>query len=313
MSSIAHLQDLREAAFAQAQQQELLLSEFPDNVFYRLTYQQAQERSQSLTAEIIQRQRQREQEIIEVRLIGRTATHGTLPLDTLSVVSGTFADTIHEVSKYTTAGRSTRRNLMAEVKSRLDLRLASVAPGSTRLFVSGQTSPDLFGNSLLSTSLDHTFDLLAAEDPDAVMEQVPAVGHSGVIALQRFLRGIHRSHLEVELKWDTPAHAFRTWSGTTNRLVSLSSLLGQVAEEAPVSFSFTGTVITLSLKGSLEVRDDLQGPIIARYLDALLPAIQTLHVGQACEGTMVKTTLVQTTTGARKSSFTLTSITARPA
>lgn len=200
MSSIAHLQELREAAFTQAQQQELLLSEFPSNVFYQLTLQQAQARNATLTAEIIERQRQREQEIIEVRLIGRTATRGTLPLDTLALVSKSLADTLHAVSKYTAAGRSQRRDILPDVKRRLDLRLARVAAGSTRLFVSGQTSPDLFGNSLLNTSLERTFDLLAADNPDAVLDQMLVVGHQSILALQRFLRGIHDCNLEVEMK-----------------------------------------------------------------------------------------------------------------
>ena len=311
MSSIAHLQELREAAFTQAQQQELLLSEFPDNVFYQLTLQQAQTRNATLTAEIIERQRQREQEIIEVRLIGRTATRGTLPLDTLALVSKSLADTLHAVSKYAAAGRSQRRDVLPDVKRRLDLRLAGVAAGSTRLFVSGQTSPDLFGNSLLNTSLERTFDLLAADDPDAVLDQVPAVGHQSIMALQRFLRGIHDCHLEVEMKWDTPANEFRTWAGGTNRLVSLSTMLGHMAEEAPVSFNFTGIVISLSLKGIIEVQDEQQGRILARYPELLLPAIQSLHVGQECRGSMVQQTIVHTTTGTRKASFTLMGIAAR--
>lgn len=311
MSSIAHLQELREAAFSQSQQQELLLSEFPDNVFFQLTRQQAQERTESLTAELIHRQRQREQEIVEVRLIGHTATRGTLPLDTLAIVSKTFADTIHQISKYTSTGRSVSKRVPAEIKSRLDLRLAGVAAGSTKLFVSGQTSPDMFGNSLLNSSLERTFNLLDAEEPDAIMDQVPTVGHYGITALQSFLRGIHDCHLEVEMKWDTPAHEMRVWSGSTRRLTSLSSMLGSMTEVAPHSFNFTGIVISLSLKGSIEVRDEQRGRITARYPDILLGAIQSLHVGQSCQGSMIEQTVVHTTTQARKSSFTLMSISAR--
>ena len=308
MSSITYLQELREAAFAQAQQQELLLSEHPDNIFYRRTLQPAQEQNATLTSEILQRQRQREQEIVEVRLIGATATRGTLPLDTLATLSSSLADTIHQVSKYTAAGNSQRKGLLSEVKRRLDLRLSGIAAGSTRLFISGQTSPDIFGNSLLSSALDHTFNLLAAEEPEAVLEQVPAVGHPGVQALQKLLRGIHDCRLEVEITWDTPAHEFRTWMGNTRRLVSLTSMLGHMAELAPESFAFTGQVISLSLKGFIEVQDEQRGRVVARYPEALLPTIQTLHVGQDCRGTMVQLTVVHTTTGARKSSFTLMNI-----
>lgn len=310
MSSIAHLQELREAAFAQAQAHELLADQSPDNVFYQFTHQQAKERSERLTAEIIQLQRQREKEILEVRLIGKTATRGTLPLDTLALVSGSLSQTIHEISQYAVAGNQ-RKSPSAEVRRRLDLRLASVAAGSTRLFISGQTSPDLFGYSLLNTALDCTFDLLTAETPATVLDQVATVGHRSVVALKRYLRGLHDCGLETEMSWDTPAHSYRTWHGDHNRLVSLGAMLGRVTEEAPVTFQFSGIVISLSLKGVVEVDDARQGRIVARYFDALLPAVQLLHVGQECQGAMVKQTVVHTTTGLRKASFVLGNIIAR--
>ncbi|NML65908.1 hypothetical protein HHL22_11895 [Hymenobacter sp. RP-2-7] len=174
----------------------------------------------------------------------------------------------------------------------------------------GKTSPDLFGNSLLGTALDRTFNLLDADGDETVMEQVPAVGQQGIMAMQHFLRGIHHCRLEVKMRWDTPTKQYRTWAGTTNRLVSLSSQLGHMREEAPESFSFAGLV--LSLKGFIEVQDERQGRIVARYPEeALLAAIQSLHVGQECQGSMVKLTTVHTTTGARKSSFILMAITGR--
>ena len=308
MSSIAHLQALREAALAQAQEHELLADQSPDNVFYRLTYQQAKERSDELTAKIIELQQQREKEIVEVRLIGKTASRGTLPLDALAVIASSFSDTVQRISRYSVAGTRQSKTLEADVRRRLDLRLASVAPGSTRLFISGQTSPDLFGYSLITQTLDHTFDLLAAEAPIAVLDQVSAVGHHSVVALQRYLRGLHNFGLEAEMSWDTPSHSHRTWYGDKSRLVSLSSMLGRLTQEAPVTFRFTGIVISLSLKGVVEIEENRQGRTVARYFDALLPSIQRLHVGQECSGTMVKQTVVHTTTGLRKSSFVLGNI-----
>lgn len=310
MSSIAHLQELREAALAQAQEHELLADQFPDNAFYHLTFQQAKTRGEQITAEIIQRQRQREKEIVEVRLIGKTATHGTLPLDTLAILSGSFSDTVQNISRYAVAGAKPTKRIKNEVHQRLDLRLASIAPGSTRLFISGQTNPDLFGYSLLDTALTRTFDLLGAEAPTDVLDQVAAVGHPSIVALQRYLRGLHDCGLEAEMNWDTPAHTDRSWYGNKNRLVKLSNMLGRVAQEAPVTFQFSGIVVSLSLKGVAEIEDNRQGRLVARYFEALLPAVQRLHIGQECQGTMVKQTVVHTTTGLRKSSYTLGNITA---
>lgn len=88
-------------------------------------------------------------------------------------------------------------------------------------------------------------------------------------------------------------------------------MLGHMAEEAPVSFNFTGIVIILSLKGIIEVQDEQQGCILARYPELLLPSIQSLHVGQECRGSMVQQTIVHTTTGTRNASFTLMNISAR--
>lgn len=87
-------------------------------------------------------------------------------------------------------------------------------------------------------------------------------------------------------------------------------MLGYMTE-APVSFNFASLVISLSLKGFLEGQDEQQGRIVARYPEeALVSAIQSLHVSQERQGSMVKLTTVHTT-GSRKSSFLLMSITGR--
>lgn len=53
MSNITHLQALREDALAQAREHELLADQVPDNVFYRLTYEQATTRAALLLLDIL--------------------------------------------------------------------------------------------------------------------------------------------------------------------------------------------------------------------------------------------------------------------
>ena len=310
MSNITHLQALREDALAQTREHELLADQSPDNVFYRLTYEQARARAERLRLDILAAQQQREKEIVEVRLIGKSAVRGTLPLNALAAVTGAFHDTVQRISLYAAAGTKTTKKLEEEVARRLDLRLASVATGSTRLFISGQVSPDLFGYSLLTAALTRTFNLLDAKAPAALLDQIPGVGHHSIVALKRYLKGLHDYDLEADMSWDTPAEEFRTWHGNKSRLVTLGNMLGRVEVEAPVTLSFTGTVISLSLRGTVELADNQRGPLTAQYFDALLPAIQRLHVGQECSGTLVRQTVVHTTTNLRKASYTIGAISA---
>lgn len=310
MSNITHLQALREDALAQTREYELLTDQSPTNEFYRLTYAQARERAESLRLDILEAQQQREKEIVEVRLIGKSAVRGTLPLNALAAVTGAFHDTVQRISLYAAAGAKTTKKLEEEVTRRLDLRLASVASGSTRLFISGQVSPDLFGYSLLTAALNRTFNLLDAKAPAALLDQVPGVGHHSIVALKRYLKNLHDYDLEAEMSWDTPAEEFRIWHGSKSRLVTLGNMLGRVEAEAPVTLPFTGTVISLSLRGTVELADNQRGPLTAQYFDALLPAIQRLHVGQECSGTLVRQTVVHTTTNLRKASYIIGAISA---
>jgi len=308
MSNITHLQALREDALAQSREYELLADHSPTNEFYRLTYAQASEWAESLRLDILEAQQQREKEIVEVRLVGKSAVRGTLPLNALSDIAGSFYDTVQRISLYTSVGAKITKRAEAEVARRLDLRLASIASGSTRLFISGQVNPDLFGYSLLTSALDRTFDLLDAKAPAALLDQVPGVGHHSIVALKRYLKGLHDYGLEADMSWDTPAEEFRTWHGSKNRLVSLGNMLGRVEAEAPVTLHFTGAVISLSLRGTVELADNQRGQLTAHYFDALLPAIQQLHVGQECSGTLVRQTMVHTTTNLRKASYTIGAI-----
>ncbi|MBO3273193.1 hypothetical protein [Hymenobacter defluvii] len=309
MTNITYLQELRESAQAQAQEHELLLSEQPNNSFFQQAAAQARNRVQEITADLIVLQKNREKEIIEVRLIGRQAVNGSLPLEILSKVSATLAESLHQVSKYALTGLQTaKRGLMDEVKAKLDLRLAKLAPGSTRLFITGQTNPDLFGNSLLADALERSFNILEVDEPTEILDRVSNIGHASVVAIQKFLRSITDSGLEVEMSWDSPQDTMYRWQANTARLVSISSALGQIQELAPKTFEFTGTAISLSLKGVVELKTEERNRIIASYPNSLLGAIQELHVGQLCYGTVVELTVEHTTTGVRKSNFVLTSI-----
>ena len=76
-----------------------------------------------------------------------------------------FSDALHESSYFRKFGRLHKAApIPSDIISKMDLRLADIAPGSARVFITGKLEADMFGHSLLEDSLTGALDLLMSED-----------------------------------------------------------------------------------------------------------------------------------------------------
>ena len=290
MFSIERLRELIAGLEATERRYTALLRERPDSFAARSTVKNAQQRLEELRAELALQQRLREREVVELRLVGPLAQQGRLPLAAFGGLLNALDTTLHEASHFVEYGSRRGAARTSLVKQLLGLRFEQVLPGSSRIFLTGNTAPNLFGESVLANGLDRTFTLLDAPTNPAMEDAAARVGTRTVAGAKRLADVSLRYGMGFDLRWQPPAGETRLWSGDAPRLAFLTSRLGRLAEQTPEREAFQGEIIAQSMRGWLDIK---QGRRLHRvtFPLALLEAVRAVPIGSACEGVWLKTTL----------------------
>ncbi len=269
--------------------------------------------SQSLRAHVQDLQRQlreakkeRAVEVLQVRLLGKIARDGTIPLYLLSHLSTKIADALHAASQKMKNGRRVQR-ISPNIVELLNLRLADLAPGSTRLYITGDVAPDLFGYSLLESSLEEVFRLFRAEDETELASSVSVVGIRSARDIRDFLTTVKSAELELELSWSAADARIRSWTGTYDSISKLSRSLGNFKVVEPTQMRIAGEVVTLSSRGRFEIFAD--GKMYAgTFPSDILPQVAGIHIGEQVSAVLERTVVINTVTGVQKDTFALVSV-----
>jgi hypothetical protein len=230
----------------------------------------------------------RDKEVVELRLVGKKARYGTLPLHIVGGLTNSFAEVLLKTSSYIQYG--SKSYSAARVNQKVDLRLAGLGTGSTVIYITGQTAPDIFGNSLMQSSLANFFELLGSGNSDALEGVIEKVGTKAIPSLVKFFRELRKDELEVDIKWQNQYDTRQSWYGSADVLGSLIQVLDKVQTNSE-HVDFEGSVITLSTRGRFEIQTDQNGKIAGAFPIDLMEAIKQLHLGDRCKGTVIKITV----------------------
>jgi hypothetical protein len=220
----------------------------------------------------------RAREVIELRFRGELASFGSLPLDLLGKVSYEIARALGHVARMRYFG--TEGKITKEISRTLDLRLEGISPGSTRLFISGDTAPDLFGHSLLEETLRETFAFLQSPSTNELAESAARVGDKATRALREFLRSVGHAELALDMSWEAPDEQELLWSADAREVRQLADSLNSLIPEEPEVLAVTGEIITVSARRPFELMADDGVEYSARVPEALARDIKDYRVGQ---------------------------------
>lgn len=303
MSVIGKLNARLEAASLMVRQREETAG---TSFMARLATQSLRAHVEELQAQVQVAKKERAVEIVQVRLMGELAQAGSIPLYLLANLSQQFADAIHAASQKLKSGRRVRR-ISPNIIELLNLRLADLAPGSTRLFISGNLAPDLFGFSLFETSLEETFQLLQTTDDVELADAVSTIGIRSAKEIRNFLNTIKAADLEVEISWNAGDSRSRRWTGTYESLSRLSRSLGQFRVVEPTVVSIVGEVVTVSSRGRFEILSG--GKMYGGTFSAdLLTQVAGIRIGDEAHAVVERSTVINTVTDFEKTTYQLTSI-----
>lgn len=259
---------------------EQALQQNPNDFSKELAVSSLRSHLEDLNRQVIILEAQESRELINFRLIGNQVTDGTITLGLLAKLAGPLADVLHAAAyrlRYKDEDKPEARN---HIQKLLDLRLAGLGEGSTRLYLTGNATPDLAGQSLLDESMKQLFALLNA-DQEGFFDALHAMGPRAARAAESLLNAMESEEVAAELSWTTPEQQSFVWEGRTDRITMLRSLLEQTEERQTEIIELKGTISLLSDTLRLEIREDGRAkPTKIRYRKDQAALIAGLSVSQ---------------------------------
>lgn len=307
MNEIKEIENQINVVAQMLQQAEALLVADPTNFSHQVNIDTLKGQVSELERKLQFVKAKRNKEVIEIRLIGKTA-NGTLPLEVLAKLADGFSGTILNASLFAQYGKKKNKEKIKEVHDIVDLRLAGIATGSTRLFITANNAPDLFGRSLSEEALNHSFNLLQSQSPEELTQSAAKIGKDGVNKLYKFVTSISNADLEVDLNWTSPTNDKFEWQGNRETLLRVAQSLNNLQISEPETVLFSGELIGISLRGTFEIKTDDKKTIKGSYPNELIAEAKTLTIGSHYSGKLEKKTIINSATETEKIFYTLITI-----
>ncbi|MEY2922022.1 MAG: hypothetical protein RL108_644 [Bacteroidota bacterium] len=308
MASIKKITDNISQLSAVVKEYSIALNKEPQNFSLKITIDNLKSQIDDLQSQLYQENLKREKEIVQLRFKGKVARFGTFPLALVGGLTSSFSNAIFNTSKYFQFGNKGGVKIDTITNETIDLRLEGLGKGSTIFYLSAKTSPDLFGNSIIQSSLDNVFDLLNSENPEQIIDNILIVGSKSIKYFSDFFEELNKDDLELDLTWHTPNETVKSWAGTKEKILSLYNTLNSIKLSEPEEINFEGEIITLSLKGRFEILSIDKERFYGIFPNELMEQIKLLHVGDLCKGTILKTIIFNIATGKEKYEYTLRDI-----
>lgn len=280
----------------------------PDDFSTKMAIRDLKREISDLQNELYKENIKREKEIIEIRLKGSVARFGTFPLSLVGGLTNSFSSVILNSSKHFKFGRKGGKKIEQFLTDAIDLRLEGIGQGSTVFFVSAKTSPDLFGISVIQSTLENVFELLNSDSPEKILDNISIVGTGSIKPFSEFFKKLTQSSLEIDITWNTPNERVKSWNGTSDIISSLLSTINSIILSEPQLVNFEGEIITLSLKGRFEIVNVLKERFYGTFPNELLETIKQFHVGDNCTGTFLKTIITNPASGIERYEYALRTI-----
>ena len=258
-----------------------------------------------LRSELRSAMNRRDLEIVEFRLMGDEARDGSLPLDTL----GMFATELHRglmaTATFKKTGKSPTR-VRRQLRDEVEFQMSGLAAGSTKIYVSGRSATDIFGDNLAADTIQATFSLFEADSEDSAIHVIEEIGQTGARRYRDLLSTLAKKDLELEVRWSDPQDDVHLWRGTRKKISRAVDVLGSLAEAKDEMVTMRAIVEGINRRGRLELRrltDDFktEGPIFrVTYFYNDLEKVRPLRINDVVDVELRRTTVRNEVTRKKK-------------
>lgn len=250
----------------------------------------------------------RQKEVLELRLEGSIAQFGSLPLSVLADIAHYVASALHAASARIRTGREPKGRIAESIISDVNLRLVGIEPGSSKLIITADTSPNLFGRSMTEESLIGLFNLLTAKEEGGLTDSVQILGARSTHNVCSLLKYLGKNYLALDAHWTSPTGEQYGWQATTYDITKLASSLDMIQIQKPERIELSGEVVLLSEKGRLDLKDDQDCTYRCNFAHFLIGQVKKLHLGDRIICVINKITIYNSVTEKEKTTLDLVEI-----
>ncbi|HHA0037590.1 TPA: hypothetical protein ACOEXB_004365 [Yersinia enterocolitica] len=215
-------------------------------------------------------------DFMELRLKGSIVDLGTVPLEIMGIITSNLATMVQRATHKLSSGRDSHK-VPYSIKSSLNMRLAEISPGSTRLGLTFSTGQCELVETVSSKAVKEIINLLDAVDATTMMNQVAEIGFNSAQSLKKIVEECDKNHIDFDLSWIGPfSDGNRKVSVNSTKIKMLSDRLAATTISSPVIETIVGELASLSKYGKLEIEVDGE-KIRASFPVDMLENIQKKH------------------------------------
>lgn len=248
--------------------------ENPDDFFLQVAAKNQEDSARAIEHQFQLAEAEEAGELVDLRLIGPRA-EGSISLDWFIAAMEPLSKTWKLAAHRLRYGHDAARGVGADVVSALNLKLAGLGYGSTRIFVTGNAMPDLTGESLLQATLTQTFRLLNSNQDD-FYDAVDAMGGRSAHQLSEFMKVLDSAGLAAQFTWQSP-RGRQFWEGRPDEITRIRALLDTIREPERYEEVVEGRVAGITDTGRLDLRTD-DGKVSIRFPLRLTDQVQRLTI-----------------------------------
>jgi hypothetical protein len=246
----------------------------PDDFFLQIAAKNQEQFAHRVRHQVSIEEAEEAGELVDLRLIGPRA-NGSISLDWFIAAMEPLSKAWKLAAHRLRYGNEAERGVGPDVVSALNLKLAGLSHGSTRIFVTGNALSDLTGESLLQATLTQTFRLLNSHQ-DEFYDAVDAVGGKSAHQLSEFMRALDGAGLAAQITWQSP-RGRQFWEGCPDEITRIRSLLDTIREPEKYEEFLEGRVACITDTGRLDLRTDV-GKVPIRFPLRLTEQVQRLTI-----------------------------------
>ncbi|SJZ36041.1 hypothetical protein SAMN02745119_00236 [Trichlorobacter thiogenes] len=220
-------------------------------------------------------------EFLEFRLIASKLRDGSIPLSLLAKVVDEIRQMIGHAALRLSQGGMWRKRVSKDLYNDLDLRLAAILPGSSRLVISTSAQRDLFDDGLSKNAFERIFKVLDSQGEGGhFLEAVTDLGPASARRLREFLHLLRSNSAELQLSWRYSGNTVKQWNGDSESIVNVAFALDSTELIAKDSIELEGYIELLSKRERIHLTTDDSRTIRILFPKRLLRAVSELHLDQ---------------------------------
>lgn len=267
---------------ALVQQQELTQKAANNSNFaYQLAAKSMNSHIEELSQQIALLDKKPVFEFLEFRLIASKLKDGSIPLGLLVKAADEIRQMVGHAALRLSQGGLWRKRVSKDLYNELDLRLAAILPGSTRLVISTAAQRDLFDDGLSKNAFERIFEVLDSQGEGGhFLEAVTDLGPASSRRLREFLHLLRSNSAELHLSWRYSGNTIKQWCGDSKSIANVAFALDATELIAKENIELEGFIELLSKRERIHLTTDDSRTIRILFPKRLLKDVSELHLDQ---------------------------------